>query len=231
MKYLLLVICLFFVTFNSFGQTTYKTECDSFLYWQPNVRLKIQDYKGDTSTSGMALCRKYNIHNVANVQINSVLDVPKKNRKKGKLLEKVYFAPVFCKFCSFSIKYDSIELLHDQIYFDIAEFCSRTARMKVDSIKQLLPGYGAMWITFATTQEKMINLFHDMCGSYTYQLNAKKDSFAYQKWRSMLDEALNQTNNFATKPEECYRLLSGFPLDEEYERSKTMMAPQTRKKD
>jgi len=71
----------------------------------------------------------------------------------------------------------------------------------------------------------MDSLYQDMCSSYGYQLNVKKDSSAYRKWRSMLDAQLARSKNYATKPEECYRLLSGAPIDEEYERSENIAPP------
>lgn len=219
------MLCLTYVTIDSFGQPSYKTECDSFLYWQPNVRLKLEDYKGDTTTSGMNLCRKYNIHNIANVQICSILDEPKQKRKRGKLLEKVYFAPKFCKYCSFSIKNDSLEILHDQIYFDIAEFCSRTARKKLDSLRLLMPGYGTYWLLYTTVKQDIEDLNQKMCGAYGYQLLVKKDTSAYQSWREMLDIGLTRTKNYATKPEECYRLLSDAPIDGEYQQAETIAGP------
>lgn len=229
MKYLILIL-FGFIAIDLNAQINYKTENDSFLYWQPGVRLRILDYRGDTTNSGMNLCRKYNIHNIANVQIHSILDVPKKKRKKGKLLEKAYFAPVFCKHCSFSIKNDSVEILHDQIFFDIAEYCARNARMKLDSLRQIMPGYGTYWIMFSTVKADMDELNQKMCGSYGYQLFVKKDSSAYNTWRVLLDNGLVKTKNYGTKSEDCYRLLSGVPIDIEYEKSETIAAPMNRKK-
>jgi hypothetical protein len=91
------VILLGFLVKHLIAQTYYKTENDSFLYWQPNVKIKYNDYKGDTTAAGMDLCRKYKIHNIGVVNIQYILDIPKKESKRGKLLEKAYIAPVFCK--------------------------------------------------------------------------------------------------------------------------------------
>jgi len=205
------------------AQINNKDENDSFLYWQPNARLRFEDFKGDTTTSGMDLCRKYNIHIISEVHIDKVLDVPKKKRKRGKLLEKAYIAPVFCKYCSFSIKQDSVEILHDQMYFDMAEFCARRARMKLDTLRHLMPGYGTYWLMFSTVTEDMDNLMYNMFGSYTNQM-AHKDS-TYLIWRDILDKGLERTKKFATRPEECHRLLNNIPIDNEYERSEFIGPP------
>jgi hypothetical protein len=222
----LLVFFMFgFIAIDLSAQMNYITENDSFLYWQPGVKLQYEDYLGDTSTSGMELCRKYNIHNIGEVHIESVLDVPINEKKRGKLLEKVYIAPVICKHCSFSIKQDSIEMLHDQIYFDIAEYCSRIARMRLDSLREFMPGYGTYWLKFSTVTAEMDELMHGMFGSYTYQVLAQKDSLAYNNWRVSIDKGLLKTKEFATKPEECYRLLIYKPIDKEYERSEFIGPP------
>jgi len=225
----ILIILLGFIAIDLNAQIQYKTENDSFLYWQPNVKIRFEDYCGDTTNSGMELCRKYNIHNLGEVHLQKILDVPIKMRKRGKLLEKVYIAPVFCKYCSFSIKKDSIEMLHDQVYFDIAEYCSRLARMQLDSLRQLMPGYGTYWIMFSTVTGDMDELMKKMIGSFGYQLMIKKDSLAYDNWRSLLDKGLDRTKKYSTKPEECYRLLINKPIDKEYEKSEYIGPPMKKK--
>lgn len=225
---LFLLILLGFLTKDLIAQIDYKTESDSFLYWQPEVKIKYLDYKGDTTSAGMDLCRKYKIHNLGEVHIQYVLDIPIKERKRGKFLEKAYIAPVFCKHCSFSIKQDSIEMLQDQVYFDIAEYCSRIARIQLDTFRVILPGYGAYVLNFATITNDMDNMMHEMFGSYTYQLY-NEDS-AYIKWRLLLDKGLARTQKYATKPEECYRLLINSPIDKDYMRAEYITPPRKRKK-
>jgi hypothetical protein len=225
MRYLLIILGIGFLMKNLEAQSNFKTENDSFLFWQPNIKLEFQDYKGDTNTNGMNLCRKYDIHNIAEVHINSILDVPKKKGKRGKLLEKAYFAPVFCKYCSFSIKEDSIEVMHDQLFLDIAEYCSRTARIKLDSLRQIMPGYGTYWIMYSTVKANMDELMQNMFSSYGYELLVKKDSSAYDRWREAIKKGLENTKQFATKPEDCYRLLSNIPVDINYIKSETIMPP------
>jgi hypothetical protein len=60
---------------------------------------------------------------------------------------------------------------------------------------------------------------------YQFSLGRK-----YLKWRELIDKWLEETQKYATTPEECYRLMSGKPIEKGYRKAKKLIGPMPDKK-
>ncbi len=102
-------------------------------------------------------------------------------------MEKVYIAPVFCKYCSYADSYDSIEIEQDQIYFLIAEYAARRARMEMDSLCLDIPNStGVLSIWFSTITSTMLEIQYEMNAAYTQDLMVERLPDAFNKWLKLM---------------------------------------------
>jgi hypothetical protein len=219
MKHTFTLILILFTRLTCFGQTTFITEDSAHIFWQPSAKLSYKDFKGTPSVRVMNMFRKYNMNASASVGIWSVLDVPKRKKDRGKKLEKVYFAPAFDKRGSSAISPDTMQIAIQAVYFDICEFASRLARRDYKALQDTMKGYGTLYIMFSTIEKDMQEEYDKMIGTYTKEVIVDNRPGAYESWRKFYDEMLEKTKEWATKPEECYRLLTGKPIDPDYEKS------------
>jgi len=216
---------ILFLSLCSYGQEPQPTENSTHIFWQPSVKLISVDFKGDTTAQIMDLCRKYNFSASASFVICSILDVPKKKKDRGKKLEKVYFAPAFCKAESFTLTQDTLQVAMQALFFDICELSARWARKNLQQLQDSLKGYGTLYIMFTTVEEEMQEMKKGMYASYFKEVFIDKNPGAYESWRKFYNEMLEETKAWATKPEECYRFISGKPVEPGYEMSPTVMPP------
>lgn len=217
---ILTIILLGFFTSVLTGQSA--IENDKYKFWQPNTKLIPNDfrYKADTSRAFNNLNRKYGIQAYSFCVLKSILDVPKKKRERGIKLERVYFAPCFDKYQSISMTTDSFELAKQQVYFDITELYARIARKQFESLRDSSKNeYGIYWSIYSSIVSKICIERNEMYDAYTNDVFLLKKEGFYQKWRSLVDERLIETNKYATKLEDCLRFLNGKPLTEDYKMS------------
>jgi len=146
----------------------------------------------------------------------SVLDIPKRKGKRGKLLEKIYFAPAFEKSTSYSIIKDSFEVEKQRLVFDIYEVSARFARQQLSMMQDSMPGYGTLSIFYKTIEARAIEMRDAYVDSYTREVYIERNDEAYESWRLKIDTLLEQSEEFATTAEECYRFIKGQPIEENY---------------
>jgi len=209
------LIILFFGISNLKAQQT-RIESDRFLYWQVDTKIGYDDFKQKPDSTGIKLCKKYGTKSLSNVQIHTILDYPKNGRKIKTLKEKIYFAPSFCKECSMMVQKDSIELKMAQMYFDIAEYCSRRARQNVKYLDSLNYKNGFSAAAFPGIVDNMYKMMGEMYRSFGRQVAIDKKPGAFEKWRSDCDKLLTQTKDYATSKDECTRFISKKPYSDEY---------------
>jgi len=215
MKVKILLFFLVLICTKSFAQKE-RLQTEWFLYWQPDTKIQYIDYQKQPDSTDFEFSRKYNIKLLTNVQIHAVLDYPKKARKVKTLGEKWYLAPVFCKKCSPIYENDSVELLQAQVFFDIAEHCTRLTRMKIAELEKQDVAIGMVAASFPRLVEDMYALLGEMFASYGKQVIIDKEPGKYEEWRTSVDEMLKQTIGFETKQVECDRLILEKPLSDEY---------------
>ena len=220
--YKVFVIFLFILCNNLFSQINYYTKNDEYIMWQKEVKLTLDDFKSDTIGKDNDNYKKTNLRAIAYTGIWSILDVPKKKRMRGKLLEKVYFAPAFQKSTSVAFVKDTLQIAMQQVCFDISEVCARGARQQLKKYQDSIIGYGTLYIMYTTVKNGMNILNKNMIDEYTSDVYINKKPNAFNLWRKAINERLEVTKEWATTPEECYRLLMRMPIDENYEQSKTV---------
>jgi len=218
MKQFVLVILLSSAFGIAYPQTD-RLETDWFLYWQPDTKIQFTDYQRQPDSSDLNMMTRHGTKSMANVQIHSILDYPKKTRKLKYLKEQWYFAPIFCKKCSPIMQEDSIDLLHAQVYFDIAEYCCRVTRKKIAELEKQNYGNGFIGALFPRLVDDMYKLMGEMFGSFGKEVLIDKKPGAYEEWRKSVNEMLEMTKNYATKPIECQRFINEKPYSDEYKES------------
>jgi hypothetical protein len=219
MRQFIKILILIFLGINNLKAQNDRIESDGFLYWQFNTKISFIDFKHPVDSVGIKLCEEYGTKSLSNVQIHSVMDYPKKARKIKSLKEKIYFAPVFCKNCSMILEKDTNELKMAQMYFDIAEYCSRRARQNILQLDSLNEGNGFTATAFPGIVNHMYKMMGEMFGDFSRQVKIDKIPGAYDKWRSDCDKLLFETINFATTKKECMRFIKKKPYSEEYTES------------
>ncbi|MGG7036608.1 MAG: hypothetical protein ACI7YS_15635 [Flavobacterium sp.] len=216
-----LKLLLFILSTNSiFCQTNQRLEDSVHIYWQPNIKLKNSDFKSDGRKEENAekYCEKIKLCACAATNFNVIIDIPKNKKKRKKLFEKIYLVPVLEKTKSYNLTKDTIGLLRQKIVFDIEEWTTRYIRKEIEKTTSLFEKkYGSI-ITWHNTiireaKEKREKLIHD----YTLYVYLEPKDNAYENWRLKIDKLLEETKEYATKPEDCIRFIQQKPLDEEYE--------------
>ena len=214
MKKVFIIIALFF-SIQSFAQI----ETDTHVFWQPGAKLTFEMFQGAPPDS--AYVKKMADFNY-NFEISkgfwAALDVPKTKRGwKNGMVEKYYFCAAMDKRNSFFVVRDSTELKYAQLVFDICELATRISRRNLDqfvtSINDGLdkPANGAISIQYMTClndgkefgSETTHFLYNTVIGTH--------DETEYQKFRSMIDELLQELEPYATSEEEIRRLISDKP--------------------
>lgn len=212
---------------DSYSQVTYTNSNETHIFWQPNTILTASDFKGDT-TGGkyLDLYREAGIQTVAYTGLYSILNVPKKKKDRGKSVEKVYIAPAFDKSQSFTLNNDTLEIAMQQLYFDMRETWARWARMELKKYQDTMQNaYGVQFLMYATVMKDAREGNRQMAAAYTKDVFANKTPGAYLKWKDIITRQLMNTQEFATKPEDCYRFISKKPIDKNYEESTHVAGP------
>lgn len=235
-----LILFTCYLNINIYAQKAYPTESETHIFWQPKQKILASDFLGG-NPSGSQFDRdmKFGRNTIPCLGIFLKVDVPR-NYKKNKL-EKVYFAPAFQRSCSYLLDKDTSNLRDAQLLFDIYELATRTARkliwsthaqMAIESDSTLIEfisnnpdtifitGIGNIFA--ARARDSALNLANQMMYSYLSDLYFYVDSTSasYEEWRSLVDDGLNQHERFATKPEDCYRMIIGKPLLKKYKNVK-----------
>jgi hypothetical protein len=225
MKNLPVSIILILLSLSTYGQQDFPTRDSTHIFWQPGLRIHALDYKGDTIPTIMNLMRKYNFSASASVGIWSIVDIPKKKNERGKKLEKVYFAPAFERTTSFSISNDTLEISKQNLFLDICEFWARWARNQLSTYQDTMKGFGTILIMYSTVKQDMEQNKRSMFQSYFKDVYIDKKDEAFSIWRSNIYKALNDSQQWTTKPEECYRLMIKKPVDDSYIQAPTLVGP------
>ena len=230
------VLALIFQINSTFGQDQQiLTESKTHIYWQSDRKLTLNDYQGKPKSSGIKYCEEVGSCVAPCLGLFVVIDVPKNHRKNT--LEKVYYAPAFEKACSYVVN-DSANIKDGQIIFDILELSSRIARkqlreahnalaFEMDSanlqvIREnpdtiLMTGVGGTFAGYF--RDSALKFYNNMSTSYLYDMYLSTESKGYESWRILVDDWLEKYEMYATKPEECYRMIKKQPILPKYKQA------------
>ena len=208
------------------AQDSLSTRSETHIFWQPGERLMPGDFQGtiDYNSKKHAYCDSLKMCTIASVGVFGILDVPKNKRKRGKLFEKVYFAPAFQIDESVFYPHDSIGLVKQQVVFDIYELSARSARKQLKSIVDSIgKSYGTR-LTFFKTIEENTRLARDgLVQAYTLDVYVNNEEGALEKWQKMVEQGLKDFEEFATTPEDCYRFVKNEPIKKGYIKAKSVI--------
>ena len=236
----LLILSFFGIGTNTYGQLDLQTESETHIFWQPNRKLTINDFEGGFPIDSCFIRDKESGRSVVPcLGIFLQVDIPKNYRKNK--LEKVYFAPAFQRSCSYVLDPDTANFKDGQLLFDIYELATRIGRKyiwdirtymvissdstKMDVIRNnpdtiLMTGVGNSFAGLA--RDSALKFANGMMAAYFNDLyfNVDSSSASYEDWRSLVDERLIDYERFATKPEDCFRMVKDKPILKKYRKAK-----------
>ena len=217
----------------TWGQTI--TESETHIFWQANRKLKASDFQGEARPVDVKNCKEKGACIVPCLGLFSKVDIPKNYRRNK--LEKVYFAPAFQKSCS-SILNDTKDVSEGQLLFDIMEVSSRVGRkllrdyhnymaitsdsLNLDILRNnpdtiLITGVGTSLAWRAKDSAK--TFYDELSSSYFYDMYSSAESQGFENWRKLVDDLLLRYESYATKPEECYRMVKDEPIIKKYKQA------------
>ena len=209
---IILVSCAISINLNA-----QLTETKKDLYWQPERKIEFSDYQSISNDECVKYNKMYGVHLQSSIGFRWAVDVPKKWNGK---IDKGYIVPVFCKNCSCKLSEDTLELKTDQLLFDITEICARRARIDLDNFQKTGNIDNPNSMFFISMKNKWEEEKRKFFGAAINEILLEKQDGAYEKWRKTTDELLEETKDFATKPEDCYRIVLGKPIVKGYKKAK-----------
>ncbi len=213
----------------SFGQDQkFITESETHIFWQSDRKLTLIDFQGEPKPGDIKFCEEKGYCAIPCLGIFVEVDIPKNYRRNK--LEKVYFSPAFEKACSYVIK-DYQDIRDGQLLFDMAELSSRIARkllrdyhnfmaIETDSMNFykikanpdtiLITGVGTSLAWHA--RDSAWSFYQEISNSYIRKVYLSAEKESYEEWRLLVDDLLKRFEIYATKPEECYRMVMKQPI-------------------
>lgn len=210
----------------SIGQTEHiPTESQRHIFWQAERVLTEKDFQGNGTENPKLVqyCEELDLCVLASTGVFAALDIPKKKRKRGELIEKAYFAPAFEKSTSYIIKLDSTGIAKQKVVFDIFELSARFARQQLRQLQDSIGEYGIISLMFKSVEARAIEMRTSLIDLYTKDIYIDKKTGAFELWREKVDKMLADSKEFATKPEDCYRFVKNAPIDKNYKMAKTII--------
>lgn len=208
-----------------FGQAIPKTDSETHIFWQFDKELKATDFRADVTKIPRAekYCDTIGLCTVASIGVFAVMDVPKKKKLRGKLREKIYIAPAFEYGTSYRVKNDSLGIEKQQIVFDICELSARWMRKELAEMVNKMDAYGTLALWFKTLESDAKKTRDTMIDDFTKDVFLFRRKGAYKEWKENIEKELQALEQFATKPEDCYRFVTEKPLDENYEMAENII--------
>ncbi|MBD0405316.1 hypothetical protein [Flammeovirga sp. EKP202] len=208
------------------------TESGTHIFWQPDRKLTANDFQGEPKSKDIKHCKEKGACIVPCLGLYLEVDIPKNYRRNK--FEMVYFAPAFQKSCS-TIMSETKDVSEGQLFFDIMEVSSRIGRkllkgyhdhisISIDSLNLeilinnpdtlLTSRVGSTLALHARDAAK--SFYNELSTSYYLDMYSSTESHGFDNWRKLVDDLLLKYEEYATKPEECYRMVEDKPLEKKY---------------
>lgn len=191
--------------------------------WQPNQKVLATDFQAAPSEQFRRLEKQAGLLVDSRVSLSSVLDVPRRKRDRGPMLEKAYFAALWLKDQSATLTTDTAELAKHRIIFDLAELAARQARQSLQQLQDSTQAYGTVYIYYVPVANRACAWYYEQTAAYTKALYVDKNPAAYAEWRKLVRAALQATAAYATTTQDAQRLLTNQPVEPAYEKSATIL--------
>lgn len=147
----------------------------------------------------------------------TIIDEPKKKRKRGKLIEKAYFAPAFETGKSYRFNSDTIDYLTQLLIFDVFEVSARKCRQDIEYYYTEMPYYGTKLLMFKKVEDKNKEILRGLIGSITNDIYVEKKENGYAEWRKTIDDLLKETEKYKTTNKDRMRFIKDKPLSDDYQ--------------
>lgn len=188
------------------AQSGLATRDSVYIFWQPENRLVLGDYKCSPAYGG--------VH--AEVALWSVLDLPVGTERLSPKQMKVAIAPVCHQRLSYADTADADRLAYGNVLFDILEVSARKARMKLSQLPDSVMSTAALSETVKTIVREMHEDRLRTNRKFHKEMFRDKKKDALTNWQQKLKQDLDSTAEWATRPIDCYRFLQNHPLEEGY---------------
>ena len=219
MKYKIVAI-LILVSQCSFGQID-SMRTSTHIFWNENKQIEMSSFEDTISTESFRnKCDSINLCWGACVGLWTIIDEPKKKRKRGKLIEKAYFVPAFETAKSYRFNNNLNDYLTQLLIFDVYELTARKCRKDMEYYYNEMPYYGTKLIMFKKVQNKNKEVLKDIVGSITNDIYVLKKENAYIEWRKTIDDLLKETEKFKTTNIDRIRFITDEPISEDYQMAK-----------
>lgn len=116
-----------------------------------------------------------------------------------------------------------MDYLKQVIVFDMYELAARNCRIELDSVYKKIPAIGTKGIVFKSIESKIQEELGKMVLSYTQEVYILNEEGAFEKWRKLINELLNQTNNYKTTANDRLRFIKKEPIEIGYIKAKTVI--------
>jgi len=227
MKNLLTILILLLFAQSGFGQQNTQNDSvrnETHIFWSDTYIIQIEDFKDTITTiKSRGYCEKYNLCWGAFTGLFSIMDIPQKKRDKKVKEEIIYIAPAFEVNQSYRLTSDSMDYLKQVIVFDMYELAARKCRIELDSIYQKIPAIGTKGLVFKSIESKIQEELGNMVLLYTQEVYIMKEEGAFEKWRKLIDELLNQTEYYKTTAQDRLRFIKKEPIEIGYIEAKTVI--------
>ena len=99
------------------------------------------------------------------------------------------------------------------------------ARKELKALQDTTKATGTLSIFYMTVKQDMNDHRVAMYRAYFKDVFIDKNDGAFSKWRADINKQLEETKQWATTPQECYRLMTGEPIEEGYIKAPTLTGP------
>ena len=216
MKIIVLSLYIFFLSFTLYSQCdTLRNE--THIFWCEEYTLQFSDFQ-DTSRLAKHLewCESKSLCWGAYTGLFSVMDIPKKEKDQQRKEEVIYFAPAFELKTSYRLTSDSLDYLKQIIVFDMYELAARKCRIQLDSLYKTNPTIGIKGIFFKSVEIEVNANLGKMVKAYTNEVYIQKLEGSFLKWRTLIDNLLNETKEFQTTTNDRLRFIQNKPIIKGY---------------
>lgn len=219
MKYRIITILLI-VSQYSFGQLD-SLRTSTHIFWSDHSPLEISNFEDTISSETFRnKCDSTNLCWGACVGLWTIIDEPKKKRKRGKLIEKAYFVPAFETAKSYRLNNDSLGYLTQLLIFDAYELAARKCRKDMEYYFNEMPYYGTKLLMFQKVEDINKEALRSFVGAITHDIYVEKKEDAYASWRNTIDDLLKETEEYKTTNSDRIRFITNKPLSKHNQMAK-----------
>ena len=183
------------------------------IFWTPDRQLHFSDYQSELNDGCVWYIETFATQTFANIDFRWVVDVPRRWRgaNAGKI-DKGYIVPVFCRVCSCILSKDTLSLKVDLLLFDVAEAFARNIRRDINAIQieMNIRNPNLMW--FYTIKNIEAEEMRRFAIQILRDIFVDKTENAYENWRRVVNQSLEQSIALATTDDDRRRFTSGRPI-------------------